>query len=278
MYGAIIGDLAGSIYEYKEFNDTKKGIIDLDRRMSVYDKPILATESFYSDDTILTIALLDALLNQFSIEETYKAYFFKYKEMKLTNEPYFSYPFSPGFVKWCWGEQLGNSIGNGAAMRISPVGYLSNSLEEVKKLSYLATIPSHNSKEAIKGAEAIAMVIYLSRLGNLKDDIKKYMIAKYYPLNYDLSYLQRNNTFNGTCEVTVPQAIYLALTANSFEGAIRNSLSIGGDTDTIACITGAMAEALYGIPDYLITRANQHMPAEFQKMIKKSFANRTVNK
>lgn len=268
MFGAIIGDLAGSVYEYPEFKDMMKGTINLERRLSVYDKEFLIDDqSFYSDDTILTIAILDSILNNASYEEKLKEYGQKYSNIELNRENYFKNWFSPGFIKWCKGNYQGISIGNGAMMRISPIGYLFNDLEEVKRQSRSATITSHNSSLAIMSAEIVSVVIFLAKNGYTRDEIERYLKKKYrIDLNYKLEGLQRNNIFDGSCNI-LNKCLYLTLYANNFEEAIRNSISIGGDTDTIACIVGSMAESLYGIDDIYKKKALKKLPENYQKKL-----------
>ena len=158
-------------------------------------------------------------------------------------------------------------------MRISPVGYF-NSLEEVKQNSYLATIPSHNNIEAIKGAECIATSIYLLKNGMNKENLKKYVENNYYKLDYDLEDLRHNNKFSSKSSVTVPQALYIFLESNSFEDSIRKSISIGGDTDTIAAIVGSISEVYYGIDDYLIEKANEYITDDMKSIINKFYKNK----
>jgi len=160
MYGAIIGDLVGSIYEYDEFRDSLKGKINLERRLQILSKKELITaECFYSDDTILTIAILSSILDNIPYEENLRKYAKLYKNSIPTNMQYFNYMFSPGFLKWAESNSIGKSAGNGAAMRISPVAYLFNEKEEIIEETKKATIPSHNNKEAIEGALAVTKLI-----------------------------------------------------------------------------------------------------------------------
>jgi type I restriction enzyme M protein len=137
-------------------------------------------------------------------------------------------------------------------MRISPVGFLFNSIEEVKMESYKATITSHNHPEAIKSAEAVAVSIFMLRTDFSKDEVKKYIEDNYFSLNYDLDNLSENYEFTSRAINSVPQAIFCFLQSNDFEDAIRKAISIGGDCDTIAAITGSLAEAYYSVPEELI--------------------------
>lgn len=255
MYGAIIGDLAGSIYE---FNQIKK-------ISSISVNKIIEENSFYSDDTILTIAILDSILNGNKNYENYiKKYIKENLNYKPNYKPYFKTTFSPQLIKWCNGELEGKSKGNGAIMRISPIGYLFNTEQDIKKNSLLATIPSHNSKEAIDASQIVSLIIYYGRLGMSKEEI----INK---LNISLDY-QPFNKFNTTCSETLPNCLYALFSSNSFEEAIRKIISYGGDTDTNACIVGSMAEALYGIDENLILLAKKKIPNEFNDILEKGYS------
>ena len=269
MLGAIIGDIAGSLDEYKEFKDSLNKTINLKRRLErLHKKELIDDNSFYSDDTILTIAILDAILNNGSYETKLKEYGLKYKDEIPKNIDYFKYMFSPGFIKWCNSSEVGKSIGNGSAMRISSVGYLFNDEETVLREVEKATIPSHNSKEAVDAASAVAFSIYLARKGLNKGQIKEIISTKFnYKLDYNLDELRKEYLFDGTYKV-VPLCIYIALSSNSFEESIRKAISMGGDTDTIACITGSISEALFGIPDKYVDQVYSKLPDEFVKLLK----------
>lgn len=272
MYGAIIGDIVGSIYEYDEFNNSEKGIINLEKRLEILSKKDLIEENcFFSDDTILTIAILDSILNGFSYSDKLKEYGLKYGTEKLNKPNYFEYMFSSGFTQWCKGEKDGNSIGNGCMMRIAPIGFLYDSLEEVEKNSELATIPSHNNERAIRASKIVSSVIYLARTGSSKTEIIEFLKDKYnINLEYNLEELQKTYLFDATCNV-LEICLYILLSSNDYETAIRNAISIGGDTDTIACIVGGMAEALYGVPQYLIEIAKAKLPSRFNELLENGY-------
>ena len=245
MWGAIIGDLAGSIYEYDQIKSIK-GIVP---------KEIIQDNSFFSDDTILTIAILDSIIKKGNYEHFLREYGKKYTNYKPNFKPYFETSFSPGFIKWVNKEKEGNSIGNGAMMRISPIGYMFDSEREVIENTKLATIPSHNSYEAIECSKIIALIIYYARNGYDKNKI----IEK---LDVKLEY-KPFKKFNVTCNQTINNCLYALFTSNSFEESIKKVISYGGDTDTNACIVGSMAEALYGIDSELIEKAKKKIPKEF---------------
>lgn len=274
MYGAIIGDLAGSMYEYLEFLDSLNGTINVKHRKEILEKKdLLDDRCFYSDDTILTMAILDSILEGIDYEESLKLYYEKYKSFKPTDAPYFKSMFSPRFSKWCEGKVAGDSYGNGAAMRISPIGYLFDDGATVVLEANKATTPSHDNINAIAGAEVVALTILMARCGNNQYFIKDFISSTYrYYFNYDFNNLLLNNTFNVSCEESVKQALYLAFSSNNFEEAIRKAVAIGGDTDTVACITGSIAEALYGIDDDLIKTANEFLPSEFKDKLEEGYS------
>ena len=253
MWGAIIGDLAGSIYEYEQVKSIKK----------VNNKEIISDKAFFSDDTILTIAILDAIEHDKDYEKYLRLYGNKYALYKPNFMPYFKTSFSPEYMKWLNNEKEGNSIGNGAMMRISPVGYMFESEEEVRKNSRLATIPSHNSEEAIRCSETIALIIYYARKGLNKREI----IDK---LNIKLQY-RPFEVFNSTCGQTIDNCLYALFTSSSFEESINKVISYGGDTDTNACIVGSMAEAMFGIDSGLIGKAKSKIPKEFINVLQKAY-------
>lgn len=253
MYGNIIGDLAGSIYEYNQIKQISNITIN----------KLIEQNSFISDDTILTIAILDAIVNNKEYEEKLREYGLKYENFVKPEIPYFEKTFSPGFIKWLHGKSEGKSYGNGAMMRIAPVGYLFNSLEEVEEQSRLATMPSHNSKEAIDCATIIAKIIFLARKGYSKEDIIK-------KLNINLIE-KKINEFNYTCSNTIDICLYSLFTTNSFEESIKKVISYGGDTDTNACIVGGMAEAIYGLDEQYIKEVDKKIPDEFKKILKKIY-------
>lgn len=274
MLGAIIGDVVGSYYEVLEINAKKnKEKRSYEDRIKIMDTniPLFTSNSSVTDDSILTIAIMDAILNNSSYEEKLREY--GLKEINMGVDTYGRSRFGSGFVSWLKGNSEGNSYGNGCAMRISAVGYLFDSLEEVKRQSYLATIPTHNNPDSIKCAESIAVSIYLLRHGISKDKLKEYIINNYFNLDYDINELRNNYTFTSKAIDSVPQAIFCFLESSSFEDAIRISLSIGGDSDTISCITGSLAEAYYGIDDYLTNQVKPYLRDYMIPLLDKAYKN-----
>ena len=253
MLGAIIGDLAGSIYEFEQIKNFHP----------VKIKNIIEENSFFSDDTILTIAIADAILNNSDFETKLKEYAIAYDDKIPAGIPYFKTMFSPSFSKWAKGNYQGDSAGNGAMMRISPVGYLFNTEEDVIKNANLTTIPSHNNKDAIKSAKIVALIIYYARLGLSKQEI----INK---LNLKIK-KPKLTKFNYTCADTIDLCLYSLFKSNSFEENIRLAISFGGYTDTNACIVGSIAEALYGIDENLKEQASSKLTKKFINILNKAY-------
>ncbi len=256
MYGAIIGDLAGSIYEYDQIKNCH----------GIETNNIIDDTSFYSDDTILTIAILDAIYNNKNYNFYLRKYIKDYINYKPDFKPYFKNTFSPNLINWSRTNTIGTSHGNGAMMRISPVGYMFDKEKDVITNAKLATLPSHNSKEAIDSATKIALIIYYLRKGKSLDEI-------YEKLNIELEY-KPFTKFNTTCEETIGNILYELYMSDSFEDSIKRTLLMGGDTDTNCAIVGSMSEALYGIDNELIEKINSKLPNNFVKILKKSYEKR----
>lgn len=253
MLGSIYGDKAGSIYE---FNQTKK--IE-----SINPEKLILPNSFYSDDTIETIAVIDAIIDNKDYEETLRKYILENIDYKPNFKPYFKNSFSPGTIKWAKGIGSNDSIGNGAIMRISPVGFLFNSENEVIENARLATIPSHNSAEAIESATIIALMIFYFRNGLTKEEVfkKLNLLVKYEPFT----------KFNTTCKETLSNCLYAIYNSTSFEDSIRKTLLMGGDTDTNCCIVGSVAESLYGMSEKQREDAVLGLPNEYVKILKRVY-------
>ena len=241
MLGAIIGDMAGSVYEFD--NHRSK------------DFPLLNAGCFPTDDSIMTIAIAKAIL-----ENDGKAEGLEDKTVEWMQKIGRQFPdcgYGGRFQDWMFenNPQPYNSFGNGSAMRVSACGWAGKTLEDVRTLSRAVTIVTHNHPEGIKGAEATACAIFLARTGSSKDGIRSFIEENYYKLDFTLDEIRSTYEFNETCQETVPQAIEAFLESTSFEDAIRNAISIGGDSDTLAAITGSVAEAFYGIPADIRKRA-----------------------
>ncbi len=250
MLGAIIGDLAGSIYEFGQLKKVR----------NIKVNNIIEENSFISDDTILTMAILKAVLTDKDYNASLKKFGLKYESMLPDVKPYFKTVFSPNFSLWLHGNFEGKSAGNGAMMRISPIGFLFDNEEDVILNAKLATIPSHDTNEAIDSAILVARIIFWAKQGLTKSQIIKKLNIKIIETKL--------TTFNYTCKDTVGVCLYSLFTSNSFEESIIKIISYGGDTDTNACIVGSMAEALFGIPDKLKEKAKNFLPKEFIELLK----------
>lgn len=261
MIGAIIGDVVGSKYEFdniktKNFNLFSAGLK-------------------FTDDTVMTIAIFDALKK---CKGNYKNLGdLSIKMMQAYGKKYPNESYGNMFRIWINSKNPKpyNSYGNGSAMRVSPVAYFAKNIDEVKLLSKIVTEVTHNHEEGLKGAEATAVATFLALEGKSKEEIKQTILSDYYD-NIDLftyENLVKTYTFNETCQETVPQAIFCFLISESFEDAMKTAVSIGGDSDTLAAITGAIAGAYYKIPteilnklEYFIDKTISKKITEFQKM------------
>lgn len=249
MLGAIIGDMAGSRFEFN--NCRRKDFGEL------LDKE----KCYFTDDTIMTLAIARALLDSYKVYRNTDLEELKRNTIEMMKTLGNMYPkggYGLSFLKWLISSDSKPyySFGNGSAMRVSPVAYVAKSLKEVKSLAETVTSVTHNHPEGIKGAEATAVAIFLANSGDYDiPDIKKYIEQYYYKNNFTLDEIRDTNLFNETCQVTVPQALQAFYESKNFEDSIRNAISIGGDSDTIACITGSIAEAFYGIPKDLEKKA-----------------------
>lgn len=278
MLGAIIGDVAGSIYEVLEVNEIKNGHRSYEERIKILDKNVdlFNEDCSVTDDSILTCAIARAIISKsYNYEKCLRKY--GHREIDLGIGKYGRSRFGKGFVAWLKGDYQGDSFGNGAAMRISSVGYLFDTLDEVRENARMATIPSHNHPDAIKGAEAVAVTIFLLRKGYSKEEVYKYVTDNYYDLDYDLEELQHNNKFSSKSSITVPQALFIFFKSNDFDDAIRKAISIGGDADTIACIVGSISEAYYGVPDELKRKVKDYLPEYVKTDVEQFYGNLAFN-
>ncbi|MDR1109793.1 MAG: ADP-ribosylglycohydrolase family protein [Deltaproteobacteria bacterium] len=237
MLGAIIGDIVGSRFEWHNIK-TKE-----------FD--FFSPECFFTDDSVMTIALAEAILasgGQYGDLGRLAV-----GSMRALGLKYGDRGYGGMFKGWLASSDPKpyHSFGNGAAMRVSPCGFAAKTLEEAVLLSRLVTEVSHDHPEGIKGAEATAVGIFLARTGHGLAAIRDHLSRNYYPLDFTLDSIRADYAFNETCQETVPQAIEAFLESSGFEDAIRGAISIGGDSDTLAAITGGLAEAFYGLPDEL---------------------------
>ena len=247
MLGAIAGDVIGSVYEWKQIKHT--------------DFPLFIPESRFTDDTVMTVAVADSIINKRDYAPTLQDYGRRY--------PHAGY--GGMFMRWLSSSdpQPYNSFGNGSAMRVSPVGFAYNSLEEVEEEARRSAEITHNHQEGIKGAQATAAAVYLARRGESKDQIKKYIEDTYeYNLSRTLKEIRPYYSFDVTCQGSVPEAIIAFWESEDYEDAVRNAVSLGGDSDTIACITGGIAEAFYGeIPESISLEVRKRLDADLLNIV-----------
>lgn len=254
MIGALAGDIIGSIYEWENIKTTKF--------------PLFQDSCGFTDDSVLTVALADAIMAGIPYEQKMIEYYHRYPEAG-----YGGY-----FHKWAKaGDSVPyNSFGNGAAMRISPAGWAFDTLEKVLLEAEEFTAVTHNHPEGIKGGQATAAAIFLARNGATKDEIRRYVTESFgYDLSMTCDDIRPTYKYDVTCQGTVPQALVAFLDSRNFEHAIRLAVSLGGDTDTLACITGSMAEAFYGIPDHIRNNTLLYLDTELRE-VTLDFFNRYV--
>lgn len=273
MLGAVIGDIAGSVYEFSNTKD--------------YNFEMFPAGSNFTDDTVMTMAVTEwALNNDICADiETQTKLLESIMVDVAKNVPCPMGGYGAGFHTWLFhperlidyrtgrtasGRCPYNSWGNGSAMRTSSVGWLYDDMDTTLKVAETAASITHNHPEGIKGAQAVTAAIFMARNGASKEDIKKYITTKfYYNLDQSWEYLHDTYEWDSSCQGTVPQAIISFLSSDDFESAIRRAVSIGGDSDTLACITGSIAEAYYkDIPEYMLSKAMALLPVRFKKVLK----------
>lgn len=248
MLGAIIGDIVGSVYEFNNYKATNF-------------QPFFHPRAFFTDDTVCTVAVADALLNSADPSATLHAWGRRYWN---------NGGWGGRFADWLRSDnpQPYGSYGNGAAMRVSPAGFLAQTLEDAIQLAERVTKVTHNHPEGMKGAAATAAAIYLARAGFESQSIRLAITERFaYDLSRSVDDIRSDYSFNETCQETVPQALVCALSAKSYEEAIRNAVSIGGDSDTVAAIAGGVAEAMFGIPEAMAERGLGYLPSDMQQIV-----------
>lgn len=248
MLGAIIGDIVGSRFEFNNHRSTKFELFHPD--------------CSYTDDTICTVAVAEALINKTNFEDSLQYWCNKY------SNPMGGY--GMGFRDWLLSRypEPYNSYGNGSAMRVSPVAWASDNIFEVLKLAKQSAEITHNHPEGIKGAQAVADLIFQLRKGKTKDDSIYLTMNSYaYECRWNCEQLRIINRFDETCMTAVPYAFQCLKESADFESAIRLAVSIGGDSDTIAAITGSLAEAAYGIPKEIALTASTYLPGDMIEVI-----------
>ena len=251
MYGAILGDIIGSPYEFDMGNKTK-------------DFSLFSEESHFTDDTVMTIAVAEALIDAPAEDETIRRRLIAAMQKYGKRYPHAGY--GGMFRRWLRAKdpQPYNSWGNGSAMRVSSVAWLYNDIDTVRRIARLSAEVTHNHPEGVKGAEATASAIFLGRTGHCKAEIKAYIENEFhYNLSRTCDEIRPSYYHVESCQETVPEAITAFLESESFEDVIRTAVSLGGDCDTLTCIAGSIAEGFYGVPTELKQECKNRIPKQF---------------
>lgn len=254
MLGAILGDIVGSPFEFDHNNYKHK------------DFPLLIEKSHFTDDTVMTVAVARGLIaGQGDAQKTFAEV---QHEMRRLGNVYPDAGYGGMFGRWLRAEhpQPYGSFGNGSAMRVSAAGWLFDTLDKTLEMAKVTAEVTHNHPEGIKGAQATAAAIFLARTGHSKPEIKRYVEQTFgYDLNRTCDEIRPTYHHVETCQQTVPEAIIAFLESVSFEDALRNAVSLGGDSDTLACITGGIAEAFYGMPQELRDETLKRLPEDIRE-------------
>lgn len=251
MIGAIAGDIAGSVYEARPM------------KSKAFD--FFAPESRFTDDSVLTAAVADAILHQGDYADCFHRYFHRYPDAG----------FGGSFFQWARlrSRQPYYSFGNGSAMRVSPVGFAFDTLDEVLSQAKKTAAVTHNHPEGIKGAQATAAAVFLARTGSEKAEIKAFVTERFgYDLDRSLEAIRPVYRFDVSCQGSVPESILAFLAASDYEDAVRNAVSLGGDADTMAAIAGGIAEACYGVPDNIKDEAMARLDDDLRAVVRAFYA------
>ncbi len=241
MLGAMAGDIIGSVYEARPIKSKAF--------------PLFHAAARFTDDTVCTIAVADAVLSGADIAATLRKWVRRYPGAG----------YGGMFLQWARIEGMGayGSWGNGAAMRVSPAGWLGRDESDVLALAAASAAVSHDHPKAVAAAKATALAIWLARIGTDREQIRRRITADFsYDLTSTVDEIRPGYAFDVSSEGTVPPALVSAFEATDYEDAVRNAISLGGDSDTLACIAGCVAEALYGLPDPIAEEARRRLPAD----------------
>lgn len=259
MYGAILGDMIGAPYEFDQGDKTKE--------FELFNRRVR-----YTDDSAMSLAIAKAVMNAGTDadEAPMKAEFVSC--MQDIGRRYAQGEYGGRFAGWLTSEdpQPYNSWGNGSAMRVSSIGWFFDSLERTREVARWSAEVTHNHPEGVKGAESVAAAIYLLRTSKSKDEVRQYIIDEFgYDLSRTCDEIRPTYHHVESCQETVPEAITAFLEGTDFEDCIRTAVSLGGDCDTLTCITGSMAEAFYGVPDEFKKECESRLPEEFIEIMHK---------
>lgn len=246
MLGAIAGDIIGSVYEARPIKSR--------------DFPRFSRGCCFTDDTVLTVAVADAILTGGLYIDKFHEYFERYPHAG----------FGGSFMQWAMlrSREPYYSFGNGSAMRVSPVGFAFNDMETVLEQAEQSAAVTHNHPEGIKGAQATAACVFLARTGSDKQEIRDFVSKQFaYKLDQSLADIRKTYRFDVSCQGSVPQSIIAFLEAQGYEEAVRNAVSLGGDADTMAAISGGIAEAYYGVPEQISARALSFLDDALKRIV-----------
>lgn len=257
MYGAILGDIIGSPYEFDRGNKSK-------------EFPLFCARSEFTDDTVMTAAVARALLDTDPAEDDDTIRRRVIEQMKIFGRRYPDAGYGARFIWWLWSPEPRpyGSWGNGSAMRVSAAGWLFDELSTVLRMAKLTAEVSHDHPEGIKGAQAVAAAIFLARTGSSKAQIRAYIASAFgYDLSRTCDEIRPGYRHVESCQETVPEAFAAFLEGESFEDVIRTAVSLGGDCDTLTDIAGAMAEAFYGVPEELKTACRARLTEDLLQVL-----------
>ena len=257
MYGAILGDIIGSRFEFDRGGWTK-------------DFEMFTPECSFTDDTVMTVAVAEALLAAGVNADTGEIEKACIESMQKWGRKYPDAGYGSRFIGWLYEQDPKpyDSWGNGSAMRVAAAGWLYSSVERTRSVARATANVSHNHPEGLKGAECTAAVIYMARKGATKEEIREYVDTEFgYDLSKGVDELRPLHKHDESCMDALPKALVSFFEGNSFEDVIRNAVSLGGDTDTISAIAGAMAEGMYGVPDDLMDKCLEYLPDEMKQVI-----------
>ncbi len=257
MFGAIIGDIIGSRFEFDRGNKSK-------------EFELFTEACEFTDDTVMTVAVAEALMDSGidADEKTIKEHLIK--SLKKWGQKYPDSGYGARFIEWVLTDDPKpyGSLGNGSGMRVSPVGWLYDSLDRTREVARWTAEVTHNHPEGIKGAESTASAIFMARTGASKAQIRKYIEYEFgYDLSRTLDEIRPYYSHVEDCMHTMPEAFECFLEADSYEETIRNVMYIGGDTDTLAAIAGSIAEACWGIPEHILKAGNMYLPEDISTII-----------
>jgi len=245
---------------------------EFDRGGKTKDFPLFSPESRFTDDTVMTVAVAQALLDTPGREEA-AVKDALVKAMRHWGRRYPDAGYGGRFIRWLFASGEGDagpygSYGNGSAMRVSPAGWLYPTLEETRRVARWTAEVTHNHPEGVKGAEAVAAAIFLARSGSGKEEIRAFVAREFrYDLSRTCDQIRPAYRHVESCQETVPEAITAFLEGRDFEDAIRTAVSLGGDCDTLTCITGSMAEAFYGVPGVLAEACRARLPGDLLEVL-----------